>query len=48
MTQTIVSLVVDYMDTRVDQFSFFENFKLPHVACAQGGVKITCSNLEFV
>ena len=23
---------------RVDQFRFFENFKLPHVACAQGGV----------
>ena len=28
-------------------FVFFENFKLPHVACAQGGVKITCSNSEF-
>ena len=23
---------------RVDQFRFFENFKLAHVACAQGGV----------
>ena len=28
-------------------FVFFENFKLAHVALAQGGCKITCSNSEF-
>ena len=28
-------------------FDFLDNFKLPHVACAQRGVKITCSNSEF-
>ena len=28
-------------------YDFFYNFKLPHVACAQGGVKITSSNSKI-